>query len=87
MTMTTYMITEFKYCCNVFTCLMLTAGGELVPLLIGALRSTGIMLSRILGPLSVPLVSFITTRNNYLINHCSCSLHNESEIIIKNILI
>ena len=36
-----------------------SAGGQLVPLLIGAAASTtGIMLSRILGPLSVPVVSF-----------------------------
>ncbi|XP_073342310.1 extracellular calcium-sensing receptor-like [Pagrus major] len=37
-------------------------GGELVPLLIGASRSTtGIMLSRILGPLSVPVISYLAS--------------------------
>ncbi|KAM8769825.1 extracellular calcium-sensing receptor-like [Acanthopagrus schlegelii] len=39
-----------------------TAGGELVPLLIGASTSTtGIMLSRILGPLSVPVISYLAS--------------------------
>ncbi|XP_073342333.1 extracellular calcium-sensing receptor-like [Pagrus major] len=37
-------------------------GGQLVPLLIGASTSTtGIMLSRILGPLSVPVISYLAS--------------------------
>ncbi|XP_036934852.1 extracellular calcium-sensing receptor-like [Acanthopagrus latus] len=39
-----------------------SAGGQLVPLLIGAAASTtGIMLSRILGPLSVPVISYLAS--------------------------
>ncbi|KAM9358855.1 extracellular calcium-sensing receptor-like [Symphorus nematophorus] len=39
-----------------------TTGGQPVPLLIGAASSTtGIMLSRILGPLSVPVISYLAS--------------------------
>ena len=45
--------------CNLMVSTPQSADGQLVPLLIGAAASTtGIMLSRILGPLSVPVVSF-----------------------------
>lgn len=46
---------------DMIICLLLSSGSQPVSLLIGASSSTtGIILSRILGPLSVPVVSFIT---------------------------
>lgn len=62
--------------------LMQSAGDQPVPLLIAAASSTtGIILSRILGPLSVPVVSFITLRNKPLISHFLYSLHQEVNTI------
>ena len=47
---------------------MISAGDQLVPLVICAASSTtGIIMSRMLGPLSVPVVSFITVGNKTLI--------------------
>ncbi|XP_073342206.1 extracellular calcium-sensing receptor-like [Pagrus major] len=48
--------------CNLTAATPQSAGGQLVPLLIGAAASTtGIMLSRILGPLSVPVISYLAS--------------------------
>uniref|UniRef100_A0A671YAS1 Olfactory receptor C family, r1 n=1 Tax=Sparus aurata TaxID=8175 RepID=A0A671YAS1_SPAAU len=48
--------------CNLMASTPQSADGQLVPLLIGAAASTtGIMLSRILGPLSVPVISYLAS--------------------------
>lgn len=64
-------------CTCVIIHLMLSSGGQPVPLIIGPSTSTiGTMLSRILGPFSVPVVS----------EHVLYRLHQELEVVYKSCL-